>query len=252
MRSVRSAEQRLHWNLQRLGDGRHLVIGDGPIPALDLRNLRLIEVNPLTCETARHVLLRDLWIRSHAQALDGFTSDVASVLFVRHGALEGALILILFGLGIILVGNKNAVHQKMTAPSKKLTILCVDDHTLVGEALARVFTTAGYHVERADDGLMAWEKLSANLTGFDVLITDHEMPQLDGLQLVELLREADYPGRIIVYSGSLSEETRAAYHRHAVDAIVVKGPDSARLLAIVEAFHGEMPHGEQRSRPHPK
>lgn len=123
------------------------------------------------------------------------------------------------------------------ATSHPIHLLCADDHTLVGEALAKVFSTAGYRVERADDGESAWQKLSQNIARFQVVITDHVMPRLDGLGLVARLRGANYPGRIIVYTETISADEDLAYRKLAVDAIVAKGPDSAKLLAVVEAFH---------------
>lgn len=124
-------------------------------------------------------------------------------------------------------------------PGRALTILCVDDHTMIGDALTKVFITAGYVVERAEDGQAALRKAVADLDHFDVVITDHQMPRLDGLGLVAGLRSARFAGRIIVYSSVLAEEEVARYRAFSVDAIVVKTPDAARLLAVVEAFHGE-------------
>jgi len=237
---VNSVEEILNPHFQRLCDCGDLEVGDRPVAALDLSDLRLVEIDAESCEPARHVLLRDLWQGCHAKALDGGTGEIASILLILHGALEGALMLFLFGPGIILSENKISITTLLKASAEKpLTILCADDHTLVGEALARVFSTAGYRVERVDDGLLAWQKLSPNPAGFDVVVTDHQLPHLNGLELVRLMRKSEFPGRIIVYSGSLSEADQASYRELSVDAIVDNGPDSAMILAVVEAFHGE-------------
>lgn len=127
----------------------------------------------------------------------------------------------------------------MKPEDQPLTVLCADDHTLVGDALTKIFTTAGYVVVRADDGEMAWEKMAANPDDVDVVITDHGLPRLDGLGLVSRLRSAGYGGRIIVYSDALSDEDAVRYRAFSVDALIVKGPVPDRLLAVVEAFHGE-------------
>lgn len=121
--------------------------------------------------------------------------------------------------------------------SHPIHLLCADDQTLVGAALVKVFSTAGYRVERALDGESAWAMLAPNPARFQVVITDHVVPPLGGLGLVQHLRAAAFPGRILVYSGSLSAEDDLAYRQLAVDVIVEKGPDSTRLLAVVEAFH---------------
>lgn len=226
----------MHWNPQSLGEREQFEIGQHPLAALDLRNLRLVHIEPHARESAGHVFLRDFRLGRDPQALDILAGDVASFAFGTQGALEGAAILLLFASGIILYQNKNAVFivPQRNAP---LAILCVDDHTLIGDALTKLFRTAGYAVERADDGESAWAKLAENPARFDVLVTDHQMPRLDGLGLVARLREAAFPGRIIVYSGTLTEEIMARYRNLAVDAMVVKGPDSARLLAVVQALN---------------
>ena len=79
--------------------------------------------------------------------------------------------------------------------------------------------------------------MGGNWVRFDVIVADRQMSRLDGFGLVARLREAVFPGRIIVYSGTLTEEIMARYRDLAVDAMVVKGPDSARLLAVVQALN---------------
>ncbi len=232
-------EQVLNRNLQRPRDGLDLEVGHRPLATFDLGDLRLIELQAESCEPADHVVLRYLGHGGRAEPPNGGTSDVAAVLLVLHGALEGALILLLFGERIILPENKITASLLKASPNKPIRILCADDHTLVGEAIARVFTTAGYRVERAEDGLIAWQRIAPDPGQFDVVVADHQLPHLNGLALVRLLREAKFPGRIIVYSAALSATDEASYRALAVDALVHKGPDSAKILAIVEAFHGE-------------
>ena len=227
----------MHLNLQSLGKGRDLVIGDDAFAALDFRNLRLIEVDAKTCQSPGHVVLRNFGRRGQTEALDGGTGHVALLFLFRHGTLEGVPILILFGTGIILVGNKLARLRMNRPGSKPIHLLCADDHTLVGEALVKVFTTAGYQVVHVDNGRAAWEKISSEPKRYHVVITDHSMPEFDGLQLVQRLRQTNFAGRIIVYSASLTPEEDLAYRKLSVDAIVQEGPNSAKLLAVVEAFH---------------
>lgn len=222
---------------QRLGKGNELIIGDDPVAAFDLGHLRLVEVDAKGCQSPRHVLLRNFWQRGHAEALDNGTGDIAWLFLFGHGALEGVPILILFGTGIILVGNKIACLRMNRSGQRPIHILCADDHTLVGTALAKVLSTAGYLVEHVHDGHAAWQEASADPGKFQVVIADHAIPKLSGLGLVQHLRDAEFPGRIIIYSDTISPDDDLAYRNLRVDAIVENGPDSARLLAVVEAFH---------------
>jgi CheY-like chemotaxis protein len=221
--------------------GSDLNLRGRSVAALDLQNLRLVEVDAETCELGCHGLLREFRQRCEGNALGGGADNVAPILLILRGAQEGALLLFLFGAGIMLSETEpTRTTLVKPSPERPLTILCVDDHTLVGEAVARVFTTAGYRVERVHDGRLAWHKISPNPAKFDVVVTDHQMPHMNGLELVRLMREAHFPGRIIVYGGALSPADEARYREFSVDAIVTKGPDSAKILAIVEAFHGEV------------
>lgn len=118
-----------------------------------------------------------------------------------------------------------------------LRIICADDQSLIGDVLVRLFTLAGHIVERFNNGLNAWERMSQDIGHFDVLITEHEMRGLTGLELVERLRQSNYRGRIIVHSGSLSAPVTENYRTYRVDAIVAKGTEGEELLKVVEAFH---------------
>jgi two-component system chemotaxis response regulator CheY len=65
------------------------------------------------------------------------------------------------------------------------TILVVDDSAVMRRLVATHLRDAGYEVTEAVDGRDALTKLA---TTFDMLITDHNMPQLTGLQLIQIAR----------------------------------------------------------------
>ena len=88
--------------------------------------------------------------------------------------------------------------------------------------MAVLLTRAGYEVDAAPDGSTALQLFKQKPCDYDVLITDHEMPELDGLGLVEKLREARFPGKIIVVSGGLSFANAKAYAALQVDQILSK------------------------------
>jgi two-component system, OmpR family, alkaline phosphatase synthesis response regulator PhoP len=67
----------------------------------------------------------------------------------------------------------------------KQVLLC-DDEVHILRAAEFKFARAGYDVRCASDGLEAWEMIQEQLP--DVLVTDCQMPRMDGLQLVERIR----------------------------------------------------------------
>lgn len=122
-------------------------------------------------------------------------------------------------------------------PKKKLRILCADDNSLLGQVLIKFFATAGHEVAHVSDGLDAWTKLSSDTAHFEVLVTNHHMPGLSGLELVEMLAESSFRGRIIVHSVSLDAGAADRYRALGVEHIVFKSTAARELSEVVEAFH---------------
>ena len=67
-----------------------------------------------------------------------------------------------------------------------LIILAVDDSPSMREMLAAVLRDSGYQVVEAEDGVKALEL--AKTRSIDVVLTDQNMPNMDGLSLVKNLR----------------------------------------------------------------
>lgn len=128
----------------------------------------------------------------------------------------------------------NAASPISQAAPRPLRILCADDNAMLGEVMLCLFAAAGHWVEHAGDGLKAWERISRDVANFDVIITDHQMPGLNGLELVELLREANYPGRIVVHTSGLTSETAEQYRTFGAHTFVMKSSRAETLLAAAE------------------
>lgn len=83
-------------------------------------------------------------------------------------------------------------------------ILYVEDDAALRSLSANLLLKAGYRVEVAEDGQAGWEVL--RLGSYDLLITDHEMPRLNGLELVKRLRSAGQTLPVILSSGSVDAD----------------------------------------------
>jgi CheY-like chemotaxis protein len=116
-----------------------------------------------------------------------------------------------------------------------LRILCVEDEEILGDVMLCLLAQAGHWVEHVGDGLDAWDKISQDLANFDVVITGHLMPRLNGLELAELLHEAAFPGRIILYTAGVSAEVADRYRAFGVGTIIVKSSRAEDLLSAVDA-----------------
>lgn len=122
----------------------------------------------------------------------------------------------------------DAAHQPYT-----LRVLCVDDEPEMRSVLAALLQREHYVVEVASDGLEALEKLTPDLGRVDLVITDNQMPRVDGMELVRSLRRQNFPGKIIVFSSSLTSPKTEELAELGVDAILEKGTSVDRVLGEI-------------------
>ena len=78
-------------------------------------------------------------------------------------------------------------------------ILVVDDDEDIRRLNTEVLTSSGYRVDEAADGAIAWNALRLN--DYDLLLTDHVMPRVNGLSLIKKLRAAHITIPVILMSG---------------------------------------------------
>ncbi len=113
----------------------------------------------------------------------------------------------------------------------RLQVLVVDDDPAIRMALRMVLEDAGHHVEEAESGDRALERLDAGR--LDVVLLDLAMPGLPGLDTLLRIRETAPDLGVIVVSGeaTLANAIKAG-QRGAYD-FIEKPPDRERLLAVV-------------------
>ena len=80
-------------------------------------------------------------------------------------------------------------------------ILVADDENAIRSLMSAVLLHAGYHVDAAQDGAVAWAALQAG--PYDLLITDCDMPKVTGIELVKNLRSAHMDLPVILVTGAL-------------------------------------------------
>lgn len=116
--------------------------------------------------------------------------------------------------------------------SRPRRVLYADDVRQLRDIVSLILAREGFEVETVEDGALAWERLQQGGAQYDVLITDHHMPRLNGLDLVTRLREQGYAGKIAVFSSELSHRVQADYRALQVDAILQKPilPQALRSL----------------------
>ena len=111
----------------------------------------------------------------------------------------------------------------------RLRILTVEDEPAVTKMLALLLGGPAAKVTSASDGWMALMKIAAAAEPFDVIITDHRMRRVNGLELVRRLRVRKFAGKIIVLSAHLTKENIRAYEELNVDMMLAKPFDVEEL-----------------------
>ena len=136
--------------------------------------------------------------------------------------------------------DTNATNQATAPAVRPLHILYAEDLKQLRDFMGLMLGREGHTVETADDGSIALERLMSDLQAFDLLITDHHMPKMNGLELVRRLRATSFAGRIIVFSSEVREEVTDEYRQLGVDLILPKPifPVTFREL-LRDLFSGE-------------
>jgi DNA-binding response OmpR family regulator len=112
-------------------------------------------------------------------------------------------------------------------------ILYVDDDEMIRNLYADVLLQAGYSVDLAEDGHAGWEALQRKK--YELLITDHNMPLLTGLELAVRVRGAGLAMPIVIASGCASFAEDDAYPWLRLSFILRKPFSPEALLQTVEA-----------------
>jgi len=129
-------------------------------------------------------------------------------------------------------------HQAVEAARKR--VLVVDDSLTVRELQRKLLLNRGYDVAVAVDGMDGWNALRSE--DFDLLITDIDMPRMDGIELVSLLRRDNrlqsLPVMVVSYKDR--EEDRRRGLDAGADYYLAKASfhDDALLDAVVELIGG--------------
>ena len=111
-------------------------------------------------------------------------------------------------------------------------ILVVDDEDIIRESLSFVLKKEGYAVEEAENGKAAYNKLLEQ--PFDLVITDIEMPQMKGTQLIEEIEKLNIQTSIIVITAFGSLDTAITALRNGAADYILKPVEFDELLIKVK------------------
>lgn len=117
-------------------------------------------------------------------------------------------------------------------------ILTVDDSKSLRQMVAISLKAAGFKVVEAEDGVEGLEK--ATHQSFDLVLTDQNMPRMDGLTLIKSLREHAQYQRvpILMLTTESSDEMKNKGRAVGATGWLVKPFDPVKLVAVVRKVLG--------------
>ena len=129
----------------------------------------------------------------------------------------------------------NSVVQMIKEDAQHVHILVVDDDLVMQSLYRRLFNGIFATFAVKSNGVEAYQYfLSQNDKPIDLIITDHYMPEMDGMELVQKVREKDFNVRIIVMTSEEDLNLMKSYMINGVDAILPKPYDEALTMKVLQ------------------
>jgi len=123
----------------------------------------------------------------------------------------------------------------------EFSILVVDDNANIREVLLVILSGSGYRCESAKNGLDAMERVRQSR--FDAVVTDLEMPEMDGIALTREIRQHFSSLPVMVMTGYSDDDHRETAFRAGAREFLSKPFD---IPDLIKKLHGMLPaHKEQ-------
>ena len=114
------------------------------------------------------------------------------------------------------------------------SILAVDDSASMRQMVSFTLKSAGYNVVEAVDGQDAYEKAQGR--SFDLVLTDQNMPRMDGISLTKKLRESPQfkTTPILMLTTESSDPMKQAGRAAGATGWLVKPFDPTKLIEVIQ------------------
>jgi two-component system, chemotaxis family, sensor histidine kinase and response regulator WspE len=242
---IEMLEGRAHFNL----DGRsiglvtaHQILGVVPPPAAP----DLLAVLVLGDATHLYGLIVDRFLGERELVVQTLDARLGKIKDVAAGALmeDGSPALILDVEDVIRSIEKLAstgslsgvARDALDAAGQRKRVLVVEDSFTVRELERKLLVNSGFEVEVAVDGMDGWN--AARAGHFDLVITDVDMPRMDGIELITLIKKDPHlksmPVMIVSYKDRPEDRRRGL--DAGADYYLAKGSfhDETLLHAVVD------------------
>jgi len=170
----------------------------------------------------------------------GKVQDISAASLLENG--EPCLIIdvddMLRSIDILIAGGRiNRIEDKAgDVDARGKRILVVDDSITVREVERNMLTSRGYKVDVAVDGMDGWN--AVRMESYDLVISDVDMPRMNGFEFVQLIKQDDRLSRtpVMIVSYKDREEDRQHGLEVGADYYLTKGSfhDETLIEAVVD------------------
>ena len=115
-------------------------------------------------------------------------------------------------------------------------VLIVDDEDKMRHVLSIMLSIKGHTIDQAGDGIEALEMVKS--TPFDMVITDIKMPRMDGMELLEKIKEMEIPCPVVFITAFATVESAVEAMRQGAVDYITKPFEEDRILLTVEKTLG--------------
>lgn len=201
-------------------DERPMVIVRGASEEVALRVDQVVDARELILQDVGGLLRRSRGVAGGALRSDGRVLFVLDLERLDAGAAQA-------------LPQAAAAALRQRAQARRQRVMVVDDAISVRKAVSQLMGDAGYEVFTARDGFDALQQLQS--TAVDVVLTDLEMPQLNGLDLTRQLRQATATQAlpIVMITSRSTDKHRQAAQEAGVSHYLTKPYADADLLGLV-------------------
>lgn len=197
----------------------------------------LIETTDKTCALTVDEIIKseEIVIKNLGRPLENLKGLLGAAMLANGGIVP------ILDLPYLLM-NKMFTNVSMTAAVDErpleISVLIVDDSPSVRHMTSKAITNAGWNVITAKDGLEALELLQTARKLPDVILTDVEMPRMDGYELVSSLKRSEDFAQIpvIMITSRAAEKHRQKALDIGVDEYLPKPYDDKVLIDMIKSY----------------
>jgi len=130
------------------------------------------------------------------------------------------------------VSSKIEFEAKIDAAYERAkTILLIDDEEIVINTSEMMLKSLGYKVIKAHSGFEGLQLFEENKSKIDLIISDFEMPKMNGKEVMNKLRKIDPQIKVMLSSGALNDEDEKEVRNEGFNGFIKK-PYNMNTLCI--------------------